>query len=186
MRSVPAARSTTNNDYSAKQTRLWLNLDTTLAGHSLKGYVETDFQTSAGTQGSERTTNGYNLALRGAYVKFDNLTVGQDWSTFQNAGALPETTDFIGTTEGSVFVRQPLVRFTKKLGDKASIQLAAENGETQSATGPALNTVENDQDKLPDMVARLNLTTKIGEFALAGIGRQLRVDAGAIKDTALG
>ncbi|MCC6482585.1 MAG: porin [Sphingomonadaceae bacterium] len=186
VRSVPAARSTTNNDYSAKQTRLWLNLDTTLAGHSLKGYVETDFQTSAGTQGSERTTNGYNLALRRAYVQFDNLTVGQDWSTFQNAGALPETTDFIGTTEGSVFVRQPLVRFTKKLGDKASIQLAAENGETQSATGPALNTVENDQDKLPDMVARLNLTTKIGEFALAGIGRQLRVDAGAIKDTALG
>lgn len=42
------SKSTTNNDFSAKQTRLWLNLDTNISGHILKGYVETDFQTSAG------------------------------------------------------------------------------------------------------------------------------------------
>ncbi|MDQ4419771.1 DcaP family trimeric outer membrane transporter [Sphingobium sp. DEHP117] len=192
VRAAVPARSTTNNDYSAKHTRLWLNLDTTVAGHVLKGYVETDFQTTANAAptitggGSERTTNGYNLALRRAYVQFDNLTVGQDWSTFQNVATLPESTDFVGTTEGTVFVRQPLVRYSKKLGDKATLHLAVENGETQSATGPALATVENDQDKMPDIVARLNVVTKAGEFALAGIGRQLRVDSGAVKDTAMG
>ena len=185
-RTAVPARSTTNNDYSAKHTRLWLNLDSNVAGHFLKGYLETDFQTSAGTQGSERTTNGYNLALRRAYVQFDNLTVGQDWSTFQNVSTLPESTDFVGTTDGTVFVRQPLVRYSKKLGTKATLHVALENGETQSATGPTLATVENDQDKLPDIAARLNVTTPLGEFALAGVGRQLRVDSGAVKDTALG
>lgn len=186
VRTAVPSRSTTNNDYNAKHTRLWLNLDSTVAGHVLKGYLETDFQTSAGTQGSERTTNGYNLALRRAYVQFDNLTVGQDWSTFQNVATLPESTDFVGTTEGTVFVRQPLVRYSKKLGNKATLHVALENGETQSATGPTLATVENDQDKMPDIVTRLNVTTPVGEFALAGVGRQLRVDSGAVKDTAFG
>jgi len=185
-RTTPASRSTTNNDFNAKHTRLWLNLDTTVAGHTLKGYVETDFQTSPGTQGSERTTNGYNLALRRAYVQFDNLTVGQDWSTFQNVATLPESTDFVGTTEGTVFVRQPLVRYSKKLSDMATLQLAVENGETQSATGPALATVENDQDKMPDFVARLNVKAGNADLALASVVRQLRVDAGAVEDTAMG
>ena len=159
---------------------------TTVSGHTLKGYVETDFQTSPGTQGSERTTNGYNLALRRAYVQFDNLTVGQDWSTFQNVATLPESTDFVGTTEGTVFVRQPLVRYSKKLSDMATLQLAVENGETQSATGPALATVENDQDKMPDFVARLNVKAGNADLALASVVRQLRVDAGAVEDTAMG
>ena len=82
----------TVNDFSAKQSRFWLNMDTTVGGHTLKAYVETDFQTATGTQGSERTTNGYNLALRRAYVQFDGLTVGQDWSTFQNT-AVPTRID---------------------------------------------------------------------------------------------
>lgn len=187
-RTTPASRSTTNNDFNAKHTRLWLNLDTTVAGHTLKGYVETDFQTSPGTQGSERTTNGYNLALRRAYVQFDNLTVGQDWSTFQNVATLPESTDFVGTTEGTVFVRQPLVRYSKKLSDMATLQLAVENGETQSAVQGATSptTTENDQDKMPDFVARLNVKAGNADLALASVVRQLRVDAGAVEDTAMG
>jgi hypothetical protein len=101
--SGPAARV---QDFSAKQSRLWLNLSTDVAGHAVKGYVETDFQTSPGTQGSQRTTNGYNLALRRAYIQVDKFTFGQDWSTFQYVGALPESTDFVGATEGTVFVRR--------------------------------------------------------------------------------
>lgn len=186
------SRSTHNSDVSAKQTRLWLNLDTTVAGHTLKGYVETDFQVTANAAptitggGSQRTTNGYNLGLRRAYVQFDNLTVGQDWSTFQNVATLPESTDYVGPTEGTVFVRQPLIRFSKKLGKNAVLHLSAENAETQSAA-PAL--VENDQDRMPDFAARLNVTAGNAELALAGVTRQLRIDAGSaggIKDTAFG
>jgi hypothetical protein len=150
-----------------------------------KGYVETDFQTAAGTQGSERTTNGYNLALRRAYVQLDKLTVGQDWSTFQYVAALPESTDFVGTTEGTVFVREALVRYSQPLGKKTVLHLSAENGETASANlgNPAL--VENDDDSIPDFAARVNHTATFGELSLAGLVRQLSVDNGAAQDDAM-
>jgi Porin subfamily len=176
----------TVNDFSAKQSRFWVNLDTTVAGHSLKAYVETDFQTATGTQGSERTTNGYNLALRRAYVQFDGLTIGQDWSTFQNTAVLPESTDFVGVTEGTTFVRQPLIRYSTPLGKGVTLHISAENPETASAlaTGPALT--ENDDDSIPDVAARVNISGGLGDFAIAGLFRQLKVDNGILDDTATG
>ena len=183
---VGGIRESTDNDFSAKQTRLWLNLDTQVAGHTLKGYVETDFQTAAGTQGSERTTNGYDLALRRAYVQFDRLTVGQDWSTFQNATVLPESTDFVGTTEGAVFVRQPLVRYSQPLGRSTTLHFGIENPESATANLGTTTLIENDDDGIPDFTARLNHVTSFGEFAVAGLVRQLAVDNGAIHDDAMG
>jgi DcaP outer membrane protein len=183
---VGGTRESTDFDFSAKQTRLWLNLETKVAGRTLKGYVETDFQTATGTQGSERTTNGYNLALRRAFVQFDKLTVGQDWSTFQYVGALPESTDFVGPTEGTVFVRQPLVRYSQPLGKGLTLHVSAENPETASANlgSPAL--IENDDDSLPDFAARLNYAGKYGELSFAGLVRQLAVDNGPVNDEAMG
>jgi uncharacterized coiled-coil protein SlyX len=180
---VGGVREHIDNDISAKQTRIFLATETTVAGHVLKGYVETDFQTAAGTQGSERTTNGYNLALRRAYVQFDKWTIGEEWSTFQNVGVLPESTDFIGPTEGTVFVRQPLIRYTTPLSAMTTLQLAVENPETASANSGAPALIENDDDSVPDVVGRLNFKLAKGEMSLAGIVRQLSVDNGAIGDT---
>jgi DcaP outer membrane protein len=183
---VGGTRESLDNDISTKQTRLWLNTETTVAGHVLKGYVETDFQTAAGTQGSERTTNGYNLALRRAFVTYDKLTVGQDWSTFQNVATLPESTDFIGPTEGSVFARQALVRYSTPLNAKTTLQVSLENAETASANLGSPTLVENDDDSVPDVVGRLNFTLPKGEVSVAGLVRQLSVDNGAVGDTRAG
>ena len=176
----------TDSDFSAKQTRLWFNLETKVGDHILKGYVETDFQTAPGTQGSERTTNGYDLALRRAYVQFDKLTVGQDWSTFQYVAALPESTDFVGPTEGTVFVRQPLVRYSIPAGKGLTLHVSAENPESATATlgSPAL--IENDDDSIPDFAARLHYAGSFGELSFAGLVRQLSVDNGAVSDEAMG
>ncbi len=183
---VGAVRESTDADFSAKQTRLWMNIDTQVAGHVLKAYVETDFQTAAGTQGSERTTNGYDLALRRAYVQFDGLTVGQDWSTFQNVAVLPESTDFVGTPAGTVFVRQPLIRYSTPVGKGVTLHVSAENPETASANlgSPAL--VENDDDSMPDFAARLNVSGSYGEFTVAGLVRQLAIDNGITHDDTMG
>lgn len=183
---VGGVRESTDNDFSAKQTRLWLNLETQVAGHMLKGYVETDFQTAAGTQGTERTTNGYDLALRRAYVQLDKLTVGQDWSTFQYVGALPESTDFVGPTEGTVFVRQPLIRYSIPAGKGLTLHVSAENPETSSANQGAPALIENDDDSMPDFAARLAYSGSFGELSLAGLVRQLAVDNGIIHDEAMG
>ncbi|GIU67911.1 DcaP family trimeric outer membrane transporter [Candidatus Phycosocius spiralis] len=179
---VGGVRENIDNDFSTKQTRIFLATETPIAGHTLKGLVEADFQTAAGTQGSERTTNGYDFALRRAYVQFDKLTIGEEWSTFQNVGALPESTDFIGPTEGSVFARQPLIRYTTPLNAMTTLQLAVENPETASANSGAPALLENDDDTVPDLVGRLNFKLAKGEMSVAGIARRLSVDNGTIGD----
>ena len=169
-------------DFIAKQTRLTVSMD---SGSGFSGYVEADFQTTPGG-GSERTTNGYNLALRRAYITYGRWLFGQDWTTFQNVAALPESTDFVGPTEGTVFVRQPQVRYTLPLGAGYSLAVALENSETASITPTAATLIENDDDRLPDVTARLSLKKPYGYFAVAVLARQLAVDNGAVGAMASG
>lgn len=171
---------------NAKQTRFGLSTATQVGKHTLKGLLEFDFQTSPGAQGSERTTNGYNLALRRGFVTYDDFLFGQEWSNFQYVAALPESTDYVGPTEGTVFVRQPQVRYTRKLSKEIALSVSAENPKTASATlaSPAL--VENGNDSLPDVVARLLYTSPIGELSLAGIARRLTVDNGVNRASSTG
>ncbi len=171
-----AVREGAHFDGHIKQTRLALTIAAPVGDHKLGGYVETDFQSSPGA-GDERLTNAYNLALRRGYLTFDNWLFGQDWTTFMNVGALPETTDFIGPTDGVIFSRQAMIRYSHKLSDIATLVVAAENPETSAFSGGALTIF--DDDKLPDMVARLNLKSSFGEFSLSGIARQLSVRTGA-------
>lgn len=185
---IPVGSGPSQNveDFAAKQSRLWLNLASDVAGHSVKGYLEVDFQTAPGTQGSQRTTNGYNLALRRAFVQVDRWTLGQEWSTFMYPAALPESTDFVGVTEGTVFVRQPLVRYTMPASRDVQLQFAVEEPESGTATAGIAGVIENGDDRVPDFVVRAIVTGKPGELALAGIVRQVRVDNAGIGDTSFG
>ncbi len=192
-------KPSTSEDFTAKQTRLWLNLDTQVAGHVVKGYLETDFQTTASAAanvtagGSQRTTNGYTLALRRAYMQVDRFTFGQDWTTFQYTPSLPESTDYVGVTEGTVFVRQPMVRYTAPLGKGLTLAVAAENPESavaaaQTSATTASATTENGTDHLPDFTARLVWASKLGEVSVAGLARQVRseTDAGKLVNNGAG
>lgn len=189
---LPQAIPTGNNpasrvqDFSAKQSRLWLTLNTDVAGHAVKGYIEADFQTSPGTQGSQRTTNGYNLALRRAFMQVDRWTFGQDWSTFQYTGALPESTDFVGATEGTTFVRQPLVRYSAPLGKGTTLHVSVENPESGTANAGSAALVENGKDRMPDLAARLAYAGKLGELSLSGLARQVRVENNGVSADAFG
>ncbi|WP_229813959.1 DcaP family trimeric outer membrane transporter [Novosphingobium colocasiae] len=180
---APASRIT---EFTAKQSRFWLNFGTDVAGHAVKAYLETDFQTAPGTQGSQRTTNGYNLALRRAYLQVDRWTFGEDWSTFQFTGALPESTDYVGGAEGTVFVRQPLVRYSAPLGKGMTLHLGIENPESGTATSGSPTLIENGDDHLPDFTARLVHSGKSGELSLAGVFRQIRTETGAVSADASG
>lgn len=167
-------------DLHAKETRLFLKTDTNIEGHKLGTHVEFDFISNQGTLGSEAVTNAYNPALRRAFITFDDWLIGQDWSTFQNLGALPETLDFVAfPSDGTIFVRQPQVRYT--LGN---VQLALENPETtvalnKAAAGASATYANTDDNNVPDFVARYNLKTDFGEFAVAGLARQL-TDRGTV------
>ncbi len=175
-------------DFSAKETRLWLGTETDFGEHKLGSYVEIDFisgqipqtlvTSAAGataTTGSKVTTNAYNPALRRAYITFDSHWLfGQDWSTFQNTAVLPDTIDFIGATEGTIFVRQPQVRFTH-----GGLQLAFESPETTVYPNRGAAAAKTDDNYWPDFVARYDLKTGFGDFAIAGVARMLK-DANSV------
>ncbi|MBE0483221.1 MAG: porin [Bacterioplanes sp.] len=161
-----AANGTESFDMHAKSSRFNLKAVTTLDnGEKLTSFIEMDFLGSA--QGDERITNGYSPRLRHAFFSYNNLTVGQTWSTFMNVGALPETVDFVGVSEGTVFMRQPLVRYTM-----GNLQLALENPET-TLNGSAAGNVTDD-NTVPDVVARYNIKAGDHNFSVAALGRQLR------------
>ncbi len=185
--SIPVGGSSEDTAYDAhaKQTRLSLTATRDVKDHKLQAYVEADFQSSPGT-GTENVTNAYNFAVRRAYLTFDNWTFGQDWTTFQNVATLPETTDFIGPSDGTVFARQALIRYTHPLAKNLSLALAAENPETTAYSLAAATITGYDDDAMPDLIARLNWTPGKHQFALAAIGRRLSVQNGAVDDDASG
>lgn len=173
-------------DASAKQTRLAFATSTPFKGHDITTLVEADFQSAPGAQGTQRTTNGYDFALRRAYVTYGGLLAGQDWTTFQYVPAAPESTDFNGTLDATVFVRQPMVRYTRKLSPNLEVAVSLENAETVSATRTSGALIENGADRVPDLSGRLRYKTGRAELQLAGLLRHLSLDNGAYGADATG
>ncbi|MFA5940132.1 MAG: DcaP family trimeric outer membrane transporter [Sinimarinibacterium sp.] len=158
-------------DAHAKETRLFIKTETPLDnGMKLGSHIEFDFIVNQGA-GTEVVTNAYNPGLRRAFLTYGNWLAGQEWSTFQNLGAIPETLDFVTfPTDGTVFIRQPQVRYT--LGDFA---IAAENPETTVNAGGTVSAKNDSQ--LPDVVGRWGMKVGAdGNFTIAALLRQLSAD----------
>jgi hypothetical protein len=155
-----------DTDFSARQSRFILKTATDVgAEHTLNSHIELDFMVTEG--GDERVTNSFVPRMRQAFITYDNWLFGQAWSTFQNVGALPDSLDFIGVSAGTVFNRQPMVRWSKN-----GWQIAAEQPETVVTTRSGGRVVTSD-DTIPDVIARYNLDRKWGSLAVAGIARKL-------------
>lgn len=171
---------------SARQTRLQFSTSTPMNGTDIKTLVELDFALATAPVGAQRATNPYTPTFRRGFFEYGNLLVGQEWSTFQNIAVLPETTDFVGPLDGTVFNRQAQIRYSIPLRSGLTLQVAAENPETETALPANAALVDTDDDRLPDLVARVNWKPTFGDFALAGIARELRTDTLGSGDTAFG
>jgi hypothetical protein len=158
-------------DFQARETRFNFKTVTDMeGGHSLTGFIELDFMTH--TDGDERVTNSYSPRIRHAFVTYDNWTIGQTWTTFQNPGALPENLDFVGAADGTPFVRQSLIKYTN-----GSFQFALENPETTLTPNGGGDRITSGSGVIPDVVARYNFTSEGGSaYSLAGIVRQLNIE----------
>ena len=173
-------------DMHVKQSRFIFGTDTDLADKSvLSSRLEFDLYGSA--LGDERATNTYGLQLRHAYVQYQNWLVGQTWSNFQDVGVLPETADFIGPTEGTVFVRQPQVRYTS-----GNFSASIENPETTitpfgGGTGGNAR-ISSDDNNVPDVTAAYTFKFGSGYVRAAALARQLKYETtgvGAIDDSTI-
>ncbi len=169
-------------DAHAKQSRFWFTTDTVLDnGSKLGSRFELDFAVPTG--GDERNTNTYNPVLRRAFLTYDNWLFGQEWSNFMELGALPETTDFVGPTEGMVFVRQPQIRYTS-----GAWSVSMENPETTLVPFGGGARVVTDDNTIPDFTARYANRGAWGFVSVAGLVRQLRNETGvrATSETGFG
>ena len=109
---IPVGGNFSSQDllFSARQTRLSVSTATPVNGIEAKTLVEFDFALATAPVGAQRATNPYVPTFRRGFIEYGGLLVGQEWSTFQNIGVLPETTDFVGPLDGTVFNRQALIR----------------------------------------------------------------------------
>ncbi|MFC0676285.1 DcaP family trimeric outer membrane transporter [Lysobacter korlensis] len=181
------AEARADTDVHAQFSRFWFSADTTLpSGDKLKGYIELDLfgGGSNALLGNEVATNTHGVAVRHAYVVWNRWLAGQAWSNFQDPVALPDAVDFVGPTEGTVFVRQAQLRYTN-----GPWSFSVENPETTVTPllgiGPRIS---SDDNLMPDLTARWLTKGDWGHFTVAALLRELRYDnpATGIDDTARG
>lgn len=158
-------------DYHAQFSRFWFSADhVTEGGTKVKAYIEADMfgGGSNALVGNETATNTYAVSLRQAYVSWGNWLAGQTWSNFMDVAALPDAVDFVGPTDGTVFVRQAQLRYTS-----GPWSVSVEN--PQTTVTPYLNSGArfNSGDNLaPDVTARWQAKGDWGHFSVAGLLRQ--------------
>ena len=162
----------TTTDFTAQATRFAVSASRDVGGKKATAHIETDFLVTA--QGNERLTNSFSPRLRRAFLDYGGLRVGQEWSTFQNTSAIPESASFYVLPEGQIFIRQPIIRYTK-----GPFQVALENANATviPAGGVSALGTEEDRNLIPDVIARYNLKGDYGNISLSAIGRQLRADS---------
>ncbi|MCC2616356.1 porin [Aestuariibacter halophilus] len=164
---VGGAEEDTQFDAHVRQTRFRFTTNTDLSnGDKVTGVLELDFM--ATPDGNERVSNSYEPRIRHAFVKYKNWLVGQTWTTFQDVRTLPESLDFIGVTDGTIFARQAMVRYTN-----GGLELALENPETTISPYTGGGRIVSDDNTVPDFVARYTHSADWGHIAVAGLLRQL-------------
>jgi len=154
-------------DYNAhtKFSRFNLGVDhVTDSGDKAGALVEMDF--FGNSLGNQSATNTYGVTLRHAYMYWNNWLAGQTWSNFMDAASIPEAVDFVGPTDGVLFVRQAQVRYTR-----GGLSVALENPETTLVGAP-----NSDRGPVPDLTVRYGWKGDWGTFGVAGLLRQLKVD----------
>lgn len=157
----------TQFDAHIRQSRFRFTTESKLSdGNTIKGVLEMDFL--ATPNGNERISNSYTPRIRHAFIQYQNWIIGQTWSTFQDVRALPESIDFIGVTDGTIFARQVMVRYTN-----GPFEIALENPETTVTPNGGGGRIVADDSAVPDLTARYTMKGDWGYFAVAGLVRQL-------------
>lgn len=187
---IPVGQGRSSNDLigHARQTRMVFSSSTPVGEKALTSVIEFDFALAAAPLGAQRSTNPYTPTFRRGFISYGNWLVGQEWTTFHNAALFPESTDFIGSADGAIFVRQMMVQYRQPLGNGLALVVAAENPQTETLASTATNGAytDNDHDRLPDFVAKLAYNGPVGELHLAGIVRTLAMESGAHDDSVMG
>ncbi|MEO8671481.1 MAG: DcaP family trimeric outer membrane transporter [Tahibacter sp.] len=177
---IPVGGHGSHTDYDAgvKFSRVNFGIDTiTENNDKLGAFVEFDF--FGGALGNENATNTYGVTLRHAYGYWNRWLAGQTWSNFMDTSALPDAVDFIGPTDGVIFVRQPQIRYTQ-----GGFSAALEDPQTTVLPRGGGAAASSDRGALPDLTLRYGWKGAWGSFGIGALLRDLKVDRPAAGTTA--
>src|SRR5690606_10918204 len=164
-------------DVHAQFSRFWFSADTvTDGGDKLKAYIEADMYGGGNNAfaGNETSTNTYAITLRQAYVSWArpngaSWLARQAWSNFQDTAALPEAVDFVGVTDGTIFVRQAQLRYTS-----GPWSFSLENPQTTVTSYQGAARFNSGDNVLPDLTGRWITRGDWGHFTVAALLRQFK------------
>lgn len=157
-------------DFGGQWSRFWFATNhSTDAGDNIRTYIEADlFGGGSNNLGNEISTNTHALTMRHAFVSWNNWLAGQTWSNFQDLGSLVDTVDFLGVTDGTIFVRQAQLRYTH-----GAFSFSMENPKTLSTNYLGAGRRVSGDSVMPDLTARWMTKGDWGHFSVAGLLRQL-------------
>jgi hypothetical protein len=162
--------SGTDYDAHAKFSRFNFGVDSvTDNGDKLGAFLEMDFFGNA--LGNQVATNTNGVTVRHAYAYWNGWLAGQTWSNFVDVAALPEAVDFIGPTDGVIFVRQSQIRYTT-----GGFSVALENPETTIIPNGGGAAIQSDRGVMPDVTLRYGWKGDWGSFGIGGLLRDLKID----------
>ncbi|MFY0701708.1 MAG: porin [Bermanella sp.] len=176
-------------DSNAKFSRINFKTTTDTEAGGLVTFIEMDFNGG----NDERLTNQASNGLRHAFLAWNkangsSVTAGQTWSTFFNVGALPEAVDFVGPTSGTIFVRQPQVRYTMPMAG-GKVMLAAENpssGFNDDRGAATANSNNIDDNTMPDVIGRFDASAGSLSYSAALMLRQIAYNDGTDDESEMG
>ena len=104
-------------------------------------------------------------------MSWNNWLAGQTWSNFQDVAALPDAVDFVGPTDGTIFVRQAQVRYTN-----GPWSFSAENPQTTITPFQRQHALSTAGDNVRCRTSPRAGPTKgdWGHFTVAGLVRQFK------------
>ena len=183
----------------ARQSRFGFETNTPSQHGHIKTVIEGDFfgtnnfvattgpaSSGAATPQINRSTStqtgAYNFRLRHAYAEVGPWLFGQYFSVFSDYSTLGETVEFNGPT-GSNLIRQPQIRYTKKVDDHLTIAAGLEAGNSdyydQSGLqkGEVVDGIGDGYSGLPDLTfsAKYAGYKDQWSFSVRGMARQIRV-----------
>lgn len=137
-----------NTSMSVAPSRISVELRNNTGYGPVRIYYENDFNNGPDT------TNSYRL--RHFYGQWENILVGQTWSAWLDADAIPDTVDFQGPNAW-ISRRQPQIRYTYAMNKENILAMSIEQPNTEqpgTVTLPSGSVKVDATSPIPDFVLR--------------------------------
>lgn len=157
--------ATGHTQFDASHSRLGVKTSTVTGKGPVKAVIEGDFNAAS--------RNG-PFRLRLAYLEWEGIMAGQNWSNFGGfLGTLP-TLDHLGQVGQGVILRQAQLRYTTD-GLSVALEQGGDSGDwrgtVNSSADPAIT--PKNEDSLPDFTVRYETAIAGATVAVSGVLRQV-------------